>query len=53
MINEGTIIANSSASGTAAISLLRLSGENAIDLVTSSFIWEEFIMMELKLTKFW
>ena len=37
MINEGTIIANSSASGTAAISLLRLSGENAIDLVTSSF----------------
>ena len=37
MMNEGTIIANSSASGTAAISLLRLSGENAIDLVTSSF----------------
>jgi len=37
MINEGTIIANSSASGTAAISLLRLSGENAIDLVTNSF----------------
>ena len=36
-MNEGTIIANSSASGTAAISLLRLSGENAIDLVTSSF----------------
>ena len=37
MMNEGTIIANSSAAGTAAISLLRLSGENAIDLVTSSF----------------
>ena len=36
-MNEGTIIANSSAAGTAAISLLRLSGENAIDLVTSSF----------------
>ena len=36
-MNEGTIIANSSSSGTAAISLLRLSGENAIDLVTSSF----------------
>ena len=36
-MNEGTIIANSSASGTAAISLLRLSGENAIDLVTNSF----------------
>lgn len=37
MINEGTIIANSSASGTGAISLLRLSGENSIDLVTNSF----------------
>nr|AOE13209.1 GTPase and tRNA-U34 5-formylation enzyme TrmE [uncultured bacterium] len=37
MMNEGTIIANSSAAGTAAISLLRLSGGNAIDLVTSSF----------------
>lgn len=37
MMNEGTIIANSSAAGTAAISLLRLSGENAIDMVTSSF----------------
>jgi len=37
MMNEGTIIANSSAAGTAALSLLRLSGENAIDLVTSSF----------------
>ena len=36
-MNEGTIIANSSASGTAAISLLRLSGENAIDLVTNFF----------------
>jgi len=36
-MNEGTIIANSSAAGTAAISLLRLSGENAIDMVTSSF----------------
>ena len=36
-MNEGTIIANSSAAGTAALSLLRLSGENAIDLVTSSF----------------
>ena len=37
MMNEGTIIANSSAAGTAAISTLRLSGENAIDLVSSSF----------------
>jgi tRNA modification GTPase len=37
MMNEGTIIANSSAAGTAAISMLRLSGENAIDLVSSSF----------------
>lgn len=36
-MNEGTIIANSSAAGTAAISMLRLSGENAIDLVSSSF----------------
>ena len=36
-MNEGTIIANSSAAGTAAISTLRLSGENAIDLVSSSF----------------
>ena len=37
MISEGTIIANSSAPGSAAISVIRLSGEDSIKIVNSFF----------------
>ncbi len=37
MISEGTIIANSSAPGSAAISVIRLSGEESIKIVDSFF----------------
>ena len=35
MISEGTIIANSSAPGSAAISIIRLSGKDSIEIVDS------------------
>lgn len=37
MISEGTIIANSSAPGSAAISVIRLSGQDSIKIVNSFF----------------
>ena len=37
MISEGTIIANSSAPGSAAISIIRLSGKDSIEIVDSFF----------------
>jgi len=37
MLTEGTIIANSTAPGSAAISIIRLSGENSIKIVSSFF----------------
>ena len=35
MLNEGTIIAKGTANGSAAISIIRLSGINSIDMVSN------------------
>ena len=37
MLNEGTIIAKGTANGSAAISIIRLSGINSIDMVSNCF----------------
>ena len=37
MLNDGTIIAKGTANGSAAISIIRLSGINSIDMVSNCF----------------